>query len=83
MSDTVPAFEIEQQLARILRSDRLIRARSQADLFAFLVSQKLKNTIPTEWEIAREVFNRGEGWKADEDSIVRVTCTRLTVNLDE
>jgi hypothetical protein len=81
MSDDVPAFEFEQQLARILRSRRFIRAKSPARLLQFLVSQKLKDIIPSEWDIAREVFNCGAGW-SDQDSIVRVNIARLVNSLN-
>ena len=82
MSDSVPAFEIEQQLARMLRSRRFIRAASQARVLQFLVSQKLQKVVPTEFDIAQEVFGRKSRW-TDQDTIVRVNCVRLASNLAE
>ena len=83
MSDTVPESEIKQQLARILRSRRFIKAKSQARLLQFLVMQAVENIVPDELTIGANVFRRGAEWTAGDDSIVRVACYRLSNNLDD
>jgi hypothetical protein len=79
--DTVPDPEIEQQLARMLRSQRFVRAESQARLLAFLVEQKPKGLVPSEWDIGVKVFGRSSDWIPEEDAIVRVTLGRLNDTL--
>jgi hypothetical protein len=83
ISDIVPHPEIEQQLARMLRRGRFIRADSPRRLLAFLVDQKLKGITPSEYEIGTNVFNRDRDWIPEDDAIVRVNLTRLKKNLTE
>jgi hypothetical protein len=79
MPGTIPKREFKAQLDRILRSRRFMRAERQAELLSYLGQHSLQGHIPTEGEIAAEVFGRPE-WH-NEDRIVAINRSRLKETL--
>ena len=67
----------------MLRSQRFVRAESQARLLAFLVEQTQKGLVPSKWEIGVKVLKRGSDWMLEDDARVRVYLKRLKETLDD
>ena len=81
---TTSPGEIRDQLARILRSARFVRAKRSAELLEFIVSEHLAGDRPPikEYRIGEAVYNRA-AFDPSQDTLVRTNVMRLRKALAE
>lgn len=80
------SFQLErEELETVLRSPQFARAPKLAHLLSYLCEKLFagQTSQVKEYSIGVEVFQRGEGFDQDSDSIVRVEANRLRKRLAE
>src|SRR5215469_2875475 len=87
VGSSVPVNELEErsELEVVLRSGGFVRAPRLAQLLTYLCEKRFAGEahLVKEYSIGVEVFNRGDGFDQDSDSIVRVEANRLRKRLAE
>jgi TolB-like protein/Flp pilus assembly protein TadD len=79
----VDADAVRQELDRIVSSKIFAAAKRSQMFLRFVVERSLADAAPKEFEIALEVFDRGESYDPEIDATVRVEASRLRSRLRE
>lgn len=84
-TDELSADAIQNEVARILASDKFARSKRLRSLLQFTVTQTLKGNAETlkEYVIGTEVLKKPDSYDPRSDSLVRVLASRLRVKLRE